>query len=642
MRCLFCNKKLSLLKLAKGDSFCSAEHFDAYQLQLSKDAIDRLRSVGGEDVPKAPLAVAPPAVAPRDETPPDLRQENRALARLSAFALPATPEVPSPPYAPFASAPLPSFTLNPPYPIASGPETGEAVEASRTVAYPVHEAEEVACILNLYLQLNLGGTEPKDWTPEQHPMDVAPERFRMEITQPPFGASPEFPEIDDLATVENIVPDDEYRPVEAEASAEAAPLEPMEPMEQGPPELLEIEHLAPVEPVLPIEPEPPVEGHPVEALPFAEAHPFTTPVLPAAPAILAPIEPPAPRVPFLTAPSFNARNGTPIRLHTAASSVPKGVYLSPILEKDDLPRPNSSERIPNSTRFATSTAFRPQDSTVRLTGVPALQIAPAFDLPKAKEQALGDAWSPSNRQIVVDLPPFEANRASIPSIDYKMREPASLMVRPNASRLSKSDPQGLSAGTSLDVVTLFRSVLETSPRGGEPSFIDPRAEAVESVWKAIPAPFPGRKPLPSAWQLRTSYRPLPDPIASGREARMPPLEALPYAPGCIKIDRVEKARLPAPYIAKNEYRSAAWPEANAAFVRVASEPCLVFLGSTKWPRAAALPKGSLKRGSGAPTLRWQLRLSAPEAPRAVKFLPSREGAMLPAPQSWERLDAVPC
>jgi len=55
MRCLHCNKTLSLLKLAKGDSFCSAEHFDAYQIQLSRDAYERVMSVPVGDAPKPPL-----------------------------------------------------------------------------------------------------------------------------------------------------------------------------------------------------------------------------------------------------------------------------------------------------------------------------------------------------------------------------------------------------------------------------------------------------------------------------------------------------------------------------------------------------------------------------------------------------------
>ena len=118
MRCLHCNKKLSLLKLAKGDSFCSPEHFDAYQLQQSKDAFQRLINLTDEDAPKAPLVVKP-----KEETvaPPE---ENLAMARLNALGpplsapLPAAPPAPAartavmnaPPYAPFATSALPGLS----------------------------------------------------------------------------------------------------------------------------------------------------------------------------------------------------------------------------------------------------------------------------------------------------------------------------------------------------------------------------------------------------------------------------------------------------------------------------------------------------------------------------------------------------
>jgi hypothetical protein len=593
MRCLYCNKKLSLLKLAKGDSFCSPQHFDAHQLRLSKDAFDRLSSVPAEGVPKAPLVVER-----REETPPDLPEENGALARLAAFAPPAAAEVASqsPPYAPFASSPLPSFTLNPPFPIANGPEAGEAVEPARDLAFPVHETEEVACILNLYLQLSLGEAEPKNWTPEQH-LIVAPEHFRLEISQPPFGVSPEFPEIEDLA---------------------------------------------PVEPALPIEAVAPVNGdHSIEALPFAEAAPSIKPVMHAEPVSLTPIEPSAPRVTFLLAPSFEARTGTPIRLHNAASSVPNGSTLAPILEKGNLPPLDSCGGIPNSTRFAGTRAFHLQDSKAHLASRSELPVKPAFLLPNPKQQTCEDAWIPSNRKIAIVLPALEASRESMHSLDRDLPEPASLMVRPDASNLSKVDPQQLLAGTPIDIASLFHGVLETCPQGREPLFVDPPADATESAWRATLAPFLRQEPLPTAWQHRTSYCSSPDPIAEGCESRMLPIEPLRYAPGSIKIDRIDNAGLPAPYIAKDLYKSTEWPEADSACLAVAPEPCLVFIGSTMLPDAANVPAGSLKTGSGAPSLRWEPSLASPQAPRAVKFLPAREGAVLPPAKRWERLEAVP-
>src|ERR1700728_4199683 len=191
MRCLYCNKKLSLLKLAKGDSFCSAQHFDAYQLQQSKDAFERLMSQPAEDAPKAPLVIQQ-----REEEPPsssDGQEESAALARLTAFA-PAAPPAPearvlkTPPYAPFAISLLPACPLNPASPITNEPE---GVEAARELAYPVHEVAATVCILNLYLRLSLSETETRDWTAARFVM-ATPEDFRIEVKRPPIGLVPEF------------------------------------------------------------------------------------------------------------------------------------------------------------------------------------------------------------------------------------------------------------------------------------------------------------------------------------------------------------------------------------------------------------------------------------------------------------------
>jgi len=754
MRCLYCNKKLSLLKLAKGDSFCSPQHFDAYQLQLSKDAFDRLVSVAAEETHKPPLAVDRPVerLVERQEASPS--EESTALARLSAFAPPPLPEsaVPAPPYAPFATSPLPAFELNPPFPIANGPDASQAVEPPREVSFPVHQTEDASCILNLHLQLSLAETEPKNWTPEPH-LIVAPEHFRLEISQPPFGATPEFPEIENLAPVEPVAEAGPDRPVEAlplaetpvevsqpataidnlapvqpvlfiEAAAPADPVEaeapveitqpaiaidnpaPADPVEaftevpveisqpptaienlapiqpvllieaaapevapadlsvealpfadvpveisQPPaaisPEVAEIHSLATVEPISPIEAAaPPVADHPtahsVEALPFADPSPSIKPVMHAEPVDSTPIEPPRPRVPFLIAPSFNPRTGSPILIHNAATSAPTGSNLNPIREKGTVPRPDPCRDIPDSTRFAETNLFHLQDSTAHLASGPELRVEPAFVRPNAKNQPCGDAWSPSDRRIVVALPALEASRAAMPSVDCEIPAPKSLMVRSNTPSLSKIDPQQLLAGTPLDLVSLLHGILETSPQGREPVFADLPASANESVWRAILASFPASEPLPTAWQHQTAYRSTSGPIAAGGESRISLQESFPHSPACIKIGHIDQAWLPAPYIANNLYQSARWPEADSALVPVASESCLVLIGSTTRPHAANLPAGSLKRGPGDPSVPWKACPAASTAPRAVKFLPIREGAILPSAKSWKRLDAVPC
>ncbi len=604
MRCLYCNKKLSLLKLAKGDSFCSPEHFDAHQLQLSKDAIQRLMSVPEEEAPKTPLVVKQP------EEQPD---ENAALARLTAFAPPPPPPLPelaalkSPPYAPFAISTLAACSPDALSAIVNGPDAGEAVESARELAFPVHGVEGTVCILNLYLRLSLAGTEPMDWTSERH-LIVTPEDFQLEIKQPPIGFMPEFQQAENLVPVELAEPVELAPPVALTQSVEAVP-----PVETA--HLIEEELTAP----------------------------SVKPLMPAEPASVTPIEIPEPRVPFLVAPSFQARAGAPILLHDAASAVPNGSMLAPILDKDNLPRLDSCDAFPKSTRVAGNTAFHRLNSTAHwIKGADELPIAPAFVLPAGKEQICAEAWRPSDRRIMIVRPALDASREAMRSLDFDLPAPASLLERPDPRLLGEVDPQQLLAGVSpLDTVSLFLGALETRPPGHEPLFVDPPAFAVEYGWRAILAPFPGREHLPTAWRDRTSYFSLPDPIAAGPPSPMLPLEALPYAPSCTKIDGIKKAELPAPFVAKDFYRPTEWAGTDSASALFQAEPGLVFKGSTMLPRVAAVPPGSLKKGSGDPALPWEPRVPADQAPPAVRFLPVRDGAVLPGAKSWPRLESVP-
>jgi hypothetical protein len=594
MRCLYCNKKLSLLKLAKGDSFCSAQHFDAYQLQQSKDAFERLMSQPDEDAPRAPLVVQQ-----REEehaSVSDGQEESAALARLTAFAPPAPPApeaavLKAPPYAPFAISLLPACPLNPASPITNEPE---GVEAARELAYPVHEVAGTVCILNLYLRLSLAETEPKDWTPARFVM-VTPEDFRVAIQQPPIGLVPEFGQIEDLA------------PADAAAPIEAVPL--------------------------------------IEAAPLVEAEiaPSMKPMMPEESSSVTPVESAETEVPFLEAPSFRPRTGKPILVHGAASSVPTGSSLAPILEQGDLARPDSCRVIPKSTRVVGNTAFHSQDSAgQRIKGASEFPIQPAFVLPDSQRQVCEPAWLPSDHRMAIARPALEASWESTRALDFDLPAPGSLMVHPDASRLGQIDPQQLLAGTGpLDTASLFLGVLETRPLGQEPLFIDPPACAMESGWPATLAQFPSRTALPAAWQPRSSHFPLPDPIAAGSESPLAPLESFAYAPACSKMERVEKVKLPAPYIQNDGYRLTEWTGADSASTPLAAHPGLVFIGSTVLPHAAAVPPGSLKRGSGDPMLKWEPCRAVPVAPTVVKFLPVRDGAILPQAKSWTRLDGVP-
>jgi hypothetical protein len=701
MRCLHCNKKLSLLKLAKGDSFCSHEHFDAYQLKLSRDAIERLMSVPGDETPKAPLVLNKVDDNQIEEAPADndnAHQEKAALARLTAYAPPPLPEAAvasqSPPYAPFAGSALPPCSLNPAPSTASGPEASPEVGPARELSFPVHEVDETVCVLHLYLRLGLGGTEPKNWTSDR-PLIVTPEYFRLDISQPPLGLSPEFPEIDyadpvveelpfleaghsvepetqttpgegpepDMAQIaENHAPAELITPIEATAPVDADPIaEAMPfaeavpvvnpvmypehtPTEVSPPSVpLLIEDLGPAELVAPIEAIRAVAAEPLaDTLVLVGSAPSITPVLPAAPASLAPIEPAEPRIPFLTAPSFRARSGTPILLHSAASARPNSSNLNPALDNGSLQRLDSCRAIPNFTSFARPPAIRLHNSTASCVGSASeLDLQPGSVLPNAKKQLCGDAWRPTNRRILIAQAALEATWASMGPLDFDLPKPASLLSRPDPSRLRKVDPQQLLAGTPLDVVSLFLGVLEIRPHGHEPSFVDLPAHATQSISRAIFSPAPDPEPLEYAWQPQTTHFSLPDPIVDGPTEPLLPLASLQYAPACIKVDCIEKTELPAPYVASALYRQSAWPESDSASAPLGSEPSLVFIGTRTLPQAADMPAGRLQTGSGAPTLSWEPCLQIAQAPRDTRFLPVRNGTVLPRAKTWPLLEAVP-
>jgi hypothetical protein len=317
--------------------------------------------------------------------------------------------------------------------------------------------------------------------------------------------------------------------------------------------------------------------------------------------------------------------------------------LPPILEQGDLARPDSCRVIPNSTRVVGTTSFHSRDSTGhRIKGASEFPVQPAFVLPDAQRQVNEDAWRPSNHRMAVAWPALEASWESTRALDFDLPAPAALLVRPDASRLGKVDPQQLLVGTGpLDTASLFLGVLETRPLGQEPLFIDPPACATESGWPATLVEYPSWTALPAAWQPRASHFPLPDPIAAGSKSPLAPLESLAYAPACSKIELIENVKLPAPYVQNDGYRLTEWAEADSMFTPFAAHPGLVFIGSTVMPQAADVPPGSLKRGSGGPMLKWEPRRAASEAAMAVKFLPVRDGAILPQAKSWPRLDGVP-
>jgi len=392
MRCLYCGKKLSLLKLAKGDSFCSSEHFDAHQLQLSKSAFDRLRSVSGAETPRPPL-VFPPAPAPTEDAPPAAKTnpEVRALevqpsAEQRRVAEQGQPEQPlkpkdakaahragpatsiaanaepklippaevsltadamarlkafdGPPQAPFA------FTQLPPFPPASETPVGvvepstEAEDAKHELVYPMHAAEATVCILNLYLGVNQARFLPADWRGPARSEEPAGEPFRAAATLPALAVSPDFPQYvfepgeEDVA---ELAPAIEARlPVEAAVPVSAA-LEAFGPVASAP--LLEVVEqtahtpamaaLAPaVDAALSLAPAVPASGALASFGPVESAAP-AKPMMPSGPKPESPLPAVDRRVRYLTAPSFHERTGGDSRFGDSRFNVEDSLEASP-------------------------------------------------------------------------------------------------------------------------------------------------------------------------------------------------------------------------------------------------------------------------------------------------------------------------
>jgi hypothetical protein len=630
MRCLHCNKKLSLLKLAKGDSFCSPEHFDAYQLQLSKNAYERLISAPEEEAPKAPLVFKPV------EVPQAELEADSALARLSAFRAPEKQAEPVahaaviqvPPYAPFLTEPLPSFPPNGPVPVASEPDSNEPVEAARAVAFPVHEVESTVCILNLYLRLSLSATPPLNWTPAWNAI-ATPEDFPGEITRPLLEVAPDFRHYEN-PEYENLAPVEPPSTVEAPRSIEPA-------LHVKTSSLLEQKQ--------------PVDG---------ADH----------------------RLPFLVAPSFRERAGEAIPFDTAASSAPHDWMLAPILDPVPVGGPHWSGKIPQSTGFAGNTSVRSRNADgQRIQSGFVLQAEMAPVLPE-QSAIVFSGWQVSHGPMGIARPQLETSRVSTGAIDFAPPTPAP--VRPDAKRTLNIDQrQILTAASTLG--SLFRGVLETLPRGQEPAFVTPPLGATTFGLRSILAPFPAWESFSfRTWQNQAAHFSLPTTLADGVESPKFPPEPLRYAPDCIKQDAAGEQ---APSLEHLPYLPMAWPGTDVTLppsadpTPAAASPAIRFLtprhiinqpaviasallgtvferdftlapsarfgqpdltsvASTSMP-AADMPVRDSRIGLCALTATWNPCLPATPARSLAKFLPARKSPILPSARSWPRLGAPP-
>jgi hypothetical protein len=584
MRCLHCNKKLSLLKMAKGDSFCSPEHFDAYQLQLSRSAYDRLISLPEEDAPKPPLILKTETAEPARDLEAD-----SALARLSVFRAPEKNEAGAalkvPPFARFLASPPPFHAPNPAVP-ASEPEGSEPVEGARTLAFPVHDVEATVCILNLYLRLGLAETPPRDWAPEWE-IIAAPEDFLGEITRPTLASGTNIEPFENPVLEEPAL-EEMNEPVEAADSLEPLlSFEEQPVLEPGDPgsgiesfenlELSEIEPAHAVEAVALAEGEEPAleavvldssfedlapsEAESIEPVPevvSAESfidEPWAAPAAKAIHTVERRSEPePEKRLPFLVAPTFGERDWDAVPFDAAASSAPRDWTLAPALDTVQETGEVWSGAIAESTGFAGIPPLQPRDAAGQRIQSGSPMTAVVAPLLPGEEAIESFGWQASSGQIGIGRPPLETTRVSTRAVDFALPAPAP--VRPIATL-----PAG-ARGMIPEAGSLMRSVLETAPKGREPAPVILPVNAKASGLMAILAPFPAwerSSPALRNQSPRFSRRPAVADSAGPREFAAEPLH---YLPDCGKDIQQDAAGEQAPLVAMRPYRATEWRGAD--------------------------------------------------------------------------------
>jgi hypothetical protein len=247
---------------------------------------------------------------------------------------------------------------------------------------------------------------------------------------------------------------------------------------------------------------------------------------------------------------------------------------------------------------------------------------PALILPRRQQQVCQDAWASSGTPLGIARPALEARRESTRPIGYEAPVPDSLVIRPDALRLTKVDPRQLLSGISA--ASLFLGALETAPLGHQPFAAVLPAIAAEAGWRAVLAPLPPPETLPGPWKLDDTHRALHQQIAVGFVSFPFPVEPAPNL-----------------FVAKDLYRPTEWLSANFTVASMSGSPGWVSVGSTVHPAVENMPAAGFIRPSDAPVLKWEPRQPSGQAPLAVKVLPTRVSAIMPLPRKWEPLDAVP-
>jgi hypothetical protein len=584
MRCLYCDKRLSLLKLAKGDDFCSPEHFDAHQLKLSKDAIQRLMGAPDEQGPRQPLHFTT-----NDDPHGSARGNVMAETKAQEDDLQLTaPLDPSPPYAPFAIAYPEHFAPQQPAPQPPALIAGELDPdrpSASALSIPVHEWEETDGLVNLCVRLSLATTTPLNWTSPRNLL-LAEEGFAGEVVRPSLKASPDLSEIETLA---------------AEEPARLSDIAP--PADIAP----HLELVPPAAAVPPVEVAPPIAATPVDAAPVKPVV-LAMHVAPASSVesvnSIVPEEPAEPVLPFLIAPSFRERTVPLMTLDAAASSKPNPATVVPILDGGSRIA-DSPGAIARSTRFAPAASLHARDSRPHwLESTSELPIAGRVVFPPAERKKRRDEWHASSGLMGLSSSVLETEREATRAAEFIPPVPVSLVARPAARLVEPLDPAQALAGQpsvcrtlrafpgdfgsasesprpeafgrtppialaaqapqtrSVNPAPLCPTAVETHPLGREAVFADLSVSAMDSGLRSILAKSAPAEPISTGgWQNRTPHYPLPVSIAKGPDSPAFPIQLLPFEVGCVQQ---RPASVKTPSLAGGPYRPVARKEIDCA------------------------------------------------------------------------------
>lgn len=689
MRCLFCDKKLSLLKLAKGDSFCSPDHFDAYQLQMSKNDIQRLISLPIGDAPRAPLKVTP--------------QEQPAGSAPS----PPNQALNPPPYAPFAKSQLGAFPPEPASLMAEAPLAD--LRGALLPALPVRSLGDVNGVLNLHRQLSQEMIGVSDWAPLTE-NDLKPEEFRGEIAAPRESGSP-VPEINQIAAAlpEPLV-------ASAEQIADFAPEEPVisesipteeavsQPVvaaaeESVAPALEDLIISGSVSTVAPVEANSPAV--PQETVP-AETGSEPPPEPEAAPLVHGTVRqmPLGPRISFVIAPTFVQRAGS-FNALDQEPSVPLAFGLVPQLGVGVPAKPNHRDGVERSHRFAGTSSVRPQDCAG--TSIDAGTELPASRNVVLPEPHPGNAVENRICGGPMRLTPniLETGWQGTAAVNFNLPQPASLIVCPGTQQAKVTDPARIlpqhppifaaPAALEMNAAEPPRAPVPLTPAPAELRLLAAQLPGRKSIEESLPCPndlqavptgrgtslfdqragnrgFSWRStgPVLEPFSIAFSKN---QPVARHLRASIAHGGTVPVFPRgsllplgwleleCSPVRRSDPQPLlspagfrflaPAPFSAgtgvmKSPRLSTAprWaysmpPSVLCEGMNLPSSASAALPGTVEWP------VGTLRIGRGSAIVNWNPRALAVTHSPVAKMLPIRKGPILPTAKSWPRLGALP-